>query len=271
MNYKNFTRLIYQKIRELLIIIPIPSKNLFCFFFNLFSFFINSDVTIYYKNNFYYLKNRRWRFSYRKAGVYFYLFGFKKRIEYLKKTYLIKDLVFKKNDVIIDCGANNGDFALCFSNNINYFGIEPSPIVFSNLKYNLKKKNLFNFALWNVEKTMKFYLKDEGGDSSIIKTDNYTQKISVRTKTLDQLINKINKKIKLIKIEAEGAEPEILYGLRKKISKVEYLTIDGGYERGVNNLSTIDKCKKFLIKNNFEMVDFNNKRYVGLFRNKLYF
>ena len=36
--------------------------------------------------------------------------GFKKRINNLKKIYLIDDIKFQNNDLIIDVGANNGDF-----------------------------------------------------------------------------------------------------------------------------------------------------------------
>ena len=42
-----------------------------------------------------------------------------------------------------------------------------------------------------------------------------TRIISVKTKTLDDIIDDINKNIKLIKVEGTGSEPEILEGLKK--------------------------------------------------------
>ena len=57
-------------------------------------------------------------------GLFAYGKGFKKRINNLK-IYLIDDIKFQNNDLIIDVGANNGDFFLCFDEDINYYGIEP--------------------------------------------------------------------------------------------------------------------------------------------------
>ena len=45
--------------------------------------------------------------------------------------------------------------------------------------------------------------------------NNYTKKISIETTTLDKELDKIQQRIKLIKLEAEGFEPEILQGLKK--------------------------------------------------------
>ena len=43
----------------------------------------------------------------------------------------------------------------------------------------------------------------------------------------------------LLKVEAEGAEPEVLQGLKKNLSRVEFITVDCGFERGLNQKSTI--------------------------------
>ena len=88
-----------------------------------------------------------------------------------------------------------------------------------------------------------------------------------KTTTLDNEIDKIKKKIKLIKLEAEGFEPEILQGLKKYLNYVEYITIDCGFERGIKQESTITECTNYLIQNNFEMIDFGIPRIVTLFKN----
>jgi len=255
-------------LRKFLIWLPIPKGNYFCFFFNFFSLITNSNIKITFKDGFYYIKNLHWRFYHRKAGAYFYQFGIERRINKLRQNYLIENIKFSKNDVIIDCGANNGDFNLCFDKDIKYYGVEPSPIVFSNLEYNIKNQNLINKGLWkDSEKEISFYLSDEGGDSSIIPISNYTKQINIATITLDELIDEIGLNIKLIKIEGEGSEPEILEGLKKNLKKVEYLTIDAGFERGVEQKSTYDECKNYLINNNFELIKYNKKKCVLLFKN----
>ena len=111
-------------LRNFLIWLPIPKGKYFCFFFNFFSSILNSNIKISFKDGFYYIKNMRWRFYHRKAGVYFYQLGMKRRINKLRKNYLIDNLKFNADDVIIDCGANNGDFILCFDKNIKYYGID---------------------------------------------------------------------------------------------------------------------------------------------------
>ena len=184
-------------------------------------------------------------------------------------TYLIKNLEFEDDDVVIDIGANNGDFYLCFDKKIKYYAYEPSPLVFSNLEYNIKNQNLFNKGLSNsVDNKIDFYLKDEFGDSSILPINDYTKKISIETATLDNEIDKIQQKIKLIKLEAEGFEPEILLGLKKHLNSVQYITIDCGFERGTKQESTIAECSNYLLKNNFEMIDFGFPRIVALFKIK---
>ena len=74
--------------------------------------------------------------------------------------------------------------------------------------------------------------------------------------------------VKLIKLEAEGAEPEVLEGLKKNLGKVEYITVDCGFERNEDKFSTLGYCSNYLIKNNFEILDFGYPRIVLLFKNK---
>ena len=237
--------------------------------FNLFSLLKKSPNRIYFEENYYYNTEIKWRFYHRKQGLYAYGKGFKKRKNELLSTYLIKNLEFEDDDVVIDIGANNGDFYLCFDKKIKYFAYEPSPLVFSNLEYNIKNHNLFNKGLSNLaDNKIDFYLKDEFGDSSILPINDYTKKISIETTTLDKEIDKIQQKIKLIKLEAEGFEPEILQGLKKHLNSVQYITIDCGFERGIKQESTIAECSNYLLKNNFEMIDFGSPRIVALFKIK---
>lgn len=237
--------------------------------FNLFSLLKKSPNRIYFEENYYYNTEINWRFYHRKQGLYAYGKGFKKRKNELLSTYLIKNLEFEDDDVVIDIGANNGDFYLCFDKKIKYFAYEPSPLVFSNLEYNIKNHNLFNKGLSNLaDNKIDFYLKDEFGDSSILPINDYTKKISIETTTLDKEIDKIQQKIKLIKLEAEGFEPEILQGLKKHLNSVQYITIDCGFERGIKQESTIAECSNYLLKNNFEMIDFGSPRIVALFKIK---
>lgn len=259
----------YHPLDRLIFYIAIKTNGkIYQLLFNLFSLIKKSPNRIYFKENYYYNTEIKWRFYHRTQGLYAYGGGFKKRKNELSSSYLIKNLEFKDDDVVIDIGANNGDFYLCFDKKIKYYAYEPSPVVFSNLEYNIKNQNLYNLGLSNSESNnIDFYLKDEGGDSSILPMNNYNKKIRIETTTLDKEIDKIQQRIKLIKLEAEGFEPEILQGLKKYLNYVEYITIDCGFERGVKEESTIAECANYLIKNNFKMIDFSLPRVVTLFKN----
>ena len=256
------TRLLY------LLSIKSNRKN-FTYFFNFRSFLNNCKERIYFKDNCYFFNNKDWKFSEQQQGLTAYGAGFEDRINDLKSSYLIQNLEFNDGDVIIDIGANNGDFYLCFNKKIEYYGIEPSPSIFQNLEYNIKNQNLINKGVWNTSnKEIEFFVKDASGDSSIIPIDGFTKKIKIETITLDEVINKINKPIKLIKLEAEGAEPEILDGLKINLNNIKYIAVDCGFERGVKKTSTIAECSNFLINNNFEMINFTNGRVIALYKNK---
>ena len=251
------------------IIFKFRGKN-FCLLYNLISRLLyNGNNYLNHDGEKYILieRNLKWSFLYEIRG-FWYLKGTNYRGKQLHLQYKIQDIKFNSNDVVIDIGANIGDFYLGFDNKINYYGYEPSPLVFSSLKNNIKNQNLFNLGFSNtLSNTTDFYLSDEFGDSSILQIKNYTKKITIETTTLDKEIAKINQKIKLIKLEAEGFEPEILQGLKKYLNYVEYITIDCGFERGLDKQSTISECSNYLIKNNFKMIDFGSNRIVALFKN----
>ena len=258
----------FSFVKFIRIILSKTNGKIFQFIFNFFSLIKKSPNRIYFKKNYFYNTEVDWRFGSidRMRGWLHYKNGFKKRKNQLISEYLIKDLEFKDNDVILDIGANNGDFYLCFDKKIKYYAYEPSPEIYSSLEYNIKNQNLYNLALSNTSGSTNFYLSDEFGDSSILPINNFTKKIIIKTKTLDEEIDRIQLKIKLIKLEAEGFEPEILQGLKKHLNSVEYITIDCGFERGTKNESTIAECSNYLIRNNFKMINYGKSRIVTLFK-----
>lgn len=259
--------------------ININRNSLLTLYFLKFIFFF-SKKKLTFKNDYFFLKDKNTDIKFHdiKHSTFVYMFGIDHRIDYLKKCYFLNTIKFNDNDYIIDIGANNGDFSFCFKEKINYIGVEPSPKIFECLKYNV---TLDNFKCYNEvafdgsKEEVLFYIKDEGADSSAIEIKNYTNKIFIKTITLDKIIsNTKSKKIKFIKIEAEGAEPEVLMGIKNKFLDIEYIAIDVGAERGVNNDYTIVECVNILTRNNFKLANFyientKNERVTVLFRNSL--
>lgn len=216
-------------------------------------------------------KNKKIFFSIPERSLLFRK-GLKYRLSFLVKKYFINKIKINYNDVIIDCGSNIGEFFFCFPKNlgINYYAFEPSPIVYQDLLKNIgnrKKIHLFNNALYFRSKIKKFYLLDQYADSSLIKIKNYKKIVSVKCVMLDDVIKNIKKKIKLIKIDAEGAEPEVLLGLQKYSSRVKYISVECGPERGVKLESTFKACKKILTKQNFRLIFSNKDVNTYLFKN----
>ena len=209
-----------------------------------------------------------------------YKYGLKSRAYELANSYKLDQISFKDRDIIIDCGANYGDLWLYFKflkKSVKYLAIEPGKDELKTLKRNIKNLNQFNgkskiyhFALGDKNKETEFFYSPEDADSSIIKPTNFKSTYKVQVKTLNTFFNEeslSNKKIKLLKLEAEGFEPEILYGGEKAIRNIEFIAADLGPERGIQKLVTLPDVCNFLLRNNFIIKSINEKRMTVLFEN----
>ena len=197
--------------------------------------------------------------------------GFTHRGRSIGKSYLLSNIAFNNLDVVIDCGANMGDLQLFFwdlGTAITYIGIEPNPIDFECLSENrLGSASLLNLALWNEKGSLKFWVDSKSASSSLIEPPSFTEVITVDAVRLDQLA--LPPRIKLLKVEGEGAEPEILFGCSGILHKVEFISVDVGPERGVDQTSTRNDVIDYLVENNFEIVEENPyHRKTILFKNK---
>ncbi len=199
-----------------------------------------------------------------------YVLGFEERIKNLSNEYLINKLDISSEDYVIDCGANIGEFRYCLPDNINYFGFEPSTKEFAILKknINLEKSFVFNIGLWKKEDEIDLYINNKTADTSFVMPKKFTNIKKSTVKRLDNIKDIINKKIKLLKIDAEGCELEVLQGSTGIFPNIEYITIDLGFERGINEESPYDFVKDFLFLNQFEKVASSNVRHTHLFKNK---
>ena len=110
--------------------------------------------------------------------------------------------------------------------------------------------------MWHENGELAFYVSSENADSSLIKPPNFDEVIKVSTRRLDSIINT---PVKLLKIEAEGAEPEVIKGCEKLLSQTQYITADLGYERGIDQQSTLDPVTKYLSNHGFELLEISYK------------
>jgi len=198
--------------------------------------------------------------------------GLHGRASEIAKSYLITKINFLPGDTIVDCGSNIGDLKLYFDliikKKINYIAIEPSQLEYECLIQNTLPYKAFNVGLWNKDGIESFYLSSDFGDSSFIPPATpYTQIIKTETKRLDSILDE---NIKLLKIEAEGAELEVVQGAINILAKIEWIAADLGYERGVDSESTFAPVTNYLLANEFELVEVNHDRCVALYRNTRY-
>lgn len=147
--------------------------------------------------------------------------------------HLIEDVV---GGTFVDCGANVGELGIwAQSQDMRYLAFEPEHLEaeccdlnnFSGQALTIRK------ALWKENTTLKFYHKASTADSSAFMVNNYTATTDIPAARLDDVvdISELTRPI-IIKVEAEGAEPEVLEGAARFLSAVDYVTVDCGHERG---------------------------------------
>ncbi len=266
----NIFQKIFFLIRAKLIIFILNkfNKQLFCSLINSVG---HSKEKIKYENQNYFIENNNNKIFYPKDRLNRTFIGFEKRLNILAETYGLNEVSFQKGDTFLDCGANIGEVYFAISKiekNIDYIAFEPDIEAFKFLENNCdNKKNVIlnNFALSNDNGTSELFIDSDGANSSLFNFGT-KKKTVVSTKRLDSI--NFEKKIKFLKIDAEGFEPEVLYGSKKIFDLIEYISVDYGKERGLLQESTIVNVLNFLYQNNFELIYQSEIRSVGLFKNK---
>jgi FkbM family methyltransferase len=244
------------------------NKNLFCIFMN--NFFRKDGYLSYNKNNYYSFTSEDRAIYFPNKRVVRHVNNYPNQLNLLFKSYCLDFIDFKENDLVIDCGANVGELQIAFEIKkieIEYIGFEPDKDTFECLELNLtnSKSHAFNMALDNTTGKKNFFLDNDGGNSSLV--DFGTKKnVSVETTKLDDF-HDIDRRIKLLKIDAEGNEPEVLQGCKNQLGNIEFISVDFGDERGIEQKTTIIEVNNFLYENNFKLVRFSEYRLIGLYKN----
>jgi FkbM family methyltransferase len=132
-----------------------------------------------------------------------------------------------KSGVFIDVGAHVGRYSIRLGkmHNVRVLAIEPERRNFEMLERNIalnKLTNVFavNVGAYSASGMIPFYLNDHGeGTHSLVKPTKLQTMIPVET--LDNLIEQLSleDEVKKIKIDAEGAEVEILKGAKRVLER----------------------------------------------------
>lgn len=182
------------------------------------------------------------------------------------------DLVnFQKGDVVVDCGANIGEIGVY----LKQFGIDYHPFEPEELEADCCDWNNFDGAartirkgLWNQTTELAFYSNPDSADGSLIDPGGAVDCFQLPVLALDDYVEERGiERIRLLKLEAEGGEPEVLEGARNSLAKIDWIAADCGPERGTEKLATLAPVSNFLLANGFEMVDCWKGRLCALYRN----
>jgi FkbM family methyltransferase len=161
--------------------------------------------------------------GYGGRGVYLYGDDIEPELNYLDK-FLDKESVF------IDIGASSGIYTLKAAKHLTHKGIviavEPFPEVFNSLYFSVRKNGFNNVKLRNfcatkeTSETTLWMNSNLPNTFSIVERHNNSSGLSVLGVSIDDLMvwEKLNR-LDYIKIDAEGAEKEILLGAKKSIEK----------------------------------------------------
>ncbi|MEL6954242.1 MAG: FkbM family methyltransferase [Pseudomonadota bacterium] len=205
-------------------------------------------------------------------GTFLYKNGLKARGVELFRSYLMHNIAFEPGDIVIDCGANYADLWLELRAHIapeNYITFEPGRDEFASIVKNAPQARNNNRGLGDKTDTLKFYVNEHDADSSLIEPGHFTEIREVEVVTLTSYIQAEGiSAVKVLKLEAEGFEPEILTGAADILPLVSYIAIDGGRERGIAREETFSRQTNFLLSFGFEMVDVSFKWGRALFANR---
>ena len=194
-----------------------------------------------------------------------------------RDEYVLKEFKSDEANVFIDIGANCGIATIILAKqnpNSIVYSFEPDIRVFNILCKNVVLNNLSNVKLYNYAvadngiKSIKLGLHPQysGGNTTCADLNSLTNYfncgidcIDVKCVSFDEIISQNNiKKVKLLKIDCEGAEYEIIYG-SKYIKSNIIENIVGEYHSLPYNIKTSNKTTT-------ELINYTKQYVKGIFK-----
>lgn len=182
----------------------------------------------------------------------------------VEDTYLesVKELF--ETDLIIDVGVFKGTRPLySVFNNVHFHLIDP---VKTKLSYIPKSHEFYEVGLSSkIGEGVKFYEYENGGMSTFYKElkfgrgyeGNVKAEKTVQTLTLDSFIEKNCSKFNNIglKIDTQGSELDVLNGLDRMSSKIDFIIIENNITNRYDNDSHFSSCTSLLYKKGFRFLN----------------
>jgi FkbM family methyltransferase len=166
-----------------------------------------------------------------------------------ENVYEVKDTHLNHGGVVIDIGANIGTFSVYAANfGATVYAIEPEPHNLEALKKNIElnhmqdKIHVCPYAISDYKGTA--VINDMGGGSTI--KDDGIFGAEVEVMPFDNFFNLYHiNEVDVLKIDAEGAEVEIILGASKEnLQKCKYITMEFDIRSGKNMGSMVQKLSE---------------------------
>lgn len=188
----------------------------------------------------------------------------------LAKDYHLHRLGDLSGGLFIDCGANVGELGLwARGKEMDYLAFEPEAQEarccdlnnFDGAERTLRR------ALWKENTTLTFYSKADTADGSVFESEG-SNRIEIEAVRLDSVLDgyDLNRPV-ILKLEAEGAEPEVLEGARDVLAMIDWVSVDCGPEKGFAQEDTFVACHDILLAHGFRLVEVGFRRVTALYRN----
>lgn len=201
---------------------------------------------------------------------------------YRRRYFCHPDVPLCSDDVCLDIGAYIGiSTGVAAEICDRVIALEPSPRNFNFLRKNIRHNNvsIHNVGIWKETNKINFQLGSDTTDDGFLTPDSgFDYSMSVRAFRLDHFLQTISDvdqrydiedsntstQIDFLKVEAEGAEPEVLRGLHHlDIPKIVVLCT--AEREGIKPTSEVSKILREL---NYDIIDENYKDTQSLFARK---
>ena len=243
-------------------------------FLNLIFFLFKKNIRIKKEGSFYMVYSESYKlYFYLLERVDVFINGIESRFKKLSDEYFLNLIDFEEGDNVIDCGAHLGELLYYFKDiKINYFAFEPSAKLCDCIEKNISinqnnylSYEVVNAALLDINDKVTVYIRDETGDTSL-EADDLSKSLVIDSIRLDHYFKK-NTFIKLLKIDAEGFEYEVLKGAENLLNSIKFISVDAGFEKASNTKDTFDEVNEFLLANGFTLKNKNPVRHTYLYLN----
>lgn len=157
----------------------------------------------------------------------------------LEQIYTCDNFVgIEEKDTVVDVGAYVGGFTTFASENADHVvAIEPNEAIDDILSFNTRNKEnvvIVPKAAWKCKTSVELNTSFRAYENSILSPDKHDKNevFEVEADTVPNIAREVGvDQVDYLKVEAEGAEPEVLQGVLTDPMKVRKIAVDASPER----------------------------------------